>query len=59
MKIKEQKSTKKYVIKRKIKFENHKSCLEATQLDKKINYLEKNKIDIDSFFATIENIKNL
>ena len=37
-----------YVIKRKLKFENHKNRLEATQLDDKINYLEKNKIDIDS-----------
>ena len=59
VKTEKQKSTKKYVIKRKIKFENYKNCLEATQLDKKISYLEKNKIDIDSFFATIENIKNL
>ena len=30
-----------FVIKRKIKFENHKSCLEATQLDSKVKYLKK------------------
>ena len=27
-----------------------KNCLEATQLDNKITYPEKNKIDIDRFF---------
>ena len=32
----------KSVIKRKLKFENYKNCLEATQLENKINYLEKN-----------------
>ena len=39
---------KKYVIKRKLKFEDYKSCLEGTQLENKINHLEKNKIDVDS-----------
>ena len=48
MKIKKQKAQKKCFLKRKLKFENYKNCLEATQLDNKINYLEKNKIDIDS-----------
>ena len=42
------KGTKKCVIKRKLKFENYKNCFEATQLENEINYLEKNKIDIDS-----------
>ena len=32
------KDAKKCVIKRKLKFENYKSCLEATQLENKINY---------------------
>ena len=41
------KSTKKCVIKRKLNFENYKNCLKATQLENKINHLEKNKIDID------------
>ena len=45
---KKAKGTKKCVIKRKLKFENHKNCLEATQLENKINYLEINKIDINS-----------
>ena len=29
------------VIKRKLKFENYKNCLEATQLENKIHYLDK------------------
>ena len=37
---KKAKATKKYVIKRKFKFENFKNCLEATQLESKINYLD-------------------
>ena len=41
---KKEKRHKKRVVKRKLKFENCKNCLEATQLDSKINYLEKNKI---------------
>ena len=40
---KKAKGTKKCVIKRKLKFENYKNCLEATQLDNKIKYLEKNE----------------
>ena len=40
--------TKKCVIKRKLKFENYKNFLEATQLENKMNYLQKNKISIDS-----------
>ena len=38
------KGKKKCIIKRKLKFENYKSCLEATELDNKINYLEKIKL---------------
>ena len=38
---KKAKCTKKCVIKRKLKFENYKNSLEATQLDNKIIYLEK------------------
>ena len=41
VKMENQKDTKKCVIKRKLKFENYKNCLEATQLDNKIKYLEK------------------
>ena len=42
------KGTKKCVIKRKLKVENYNNCLEATQLENKINNLEINKLDIDS-----------
>ena len=36
------KSTKKCVIKRKLKSENYKTCLEATELESEINHLGKN-----------------
>ena len=36
---------------------HEKKCLGTTQLDNKINYLEK-KIDIDCSFVKQENIKN-
>ena len=29
-------------------FENYKNCLEVTQVENKIKYLEENKIDIDN-----------
>ena len=45
---KKAKGTKKCVIKRKLKFEDYKSYLEAGQIENKINRLEKNKIDVDS-----------
>ena len=48
---------KKCVIIRKFKFENYKNCLETTQLENKISYLEKNKIHIDSFKEFIKNDK--
>ena len=41
---KKAKDTKKSVIKRTHTFENYKSCLEATQLENKINYLKKIKL---------------
>ena len=48
---KKSKGTKKCVIKIKPEFESYKNCLEATHFVNKINYLEKNKINIDSFFC--------
>ena len=45
---KKAKGTKMCVIKRKLKFQNYKNCLEATQLDNKTKYLEKNEINIDN-----------
>ena len=43
---KKAKGTKKCVIKRKLKFENYRNCLEATHLD---NKKKKKKININSF----------
>ena len=37
---KKAKDTNNCVIKRKVKFENYKECLEATQLKEKISYIE-------------------
>ena len=45
---KKAKGTKTSVIKRKLKFENYKNCLEATQLENKTNCQEKNQIDKDN-----------
>ena len=49
------KGTKKCVIKRKLEFENYKNCLEATQVENKVNCLEKNKINIDSLKKILKN----
>ena len=43
VKIKKTKGTKKCIIKRKLKFENHKNCWEATQLENKINKPSRKK----------------
>ena len=53
-KDKKAKGTNKCIIKRKLKFENHKNCLEATRCDNKLNYLERNKIGRDSIKKTIK-----
>ena len=47
MKVNKTKGTKMCIIKRKHKFEYYKHFLEATQLESKINQLEKNKVDMD------------
>ena len=46
MKTKKQK-VQKSVIK-KCKFKDYKNCLQAAQIENKINHLEKNKIDVGS-----------
>ena len=40
--------TKKCVIKRQLKFKDYKNCLKAAQIERKINYLRRKKIDVDS-----------
>ena len=54
---KKEKGKRECVIKRKFKFENYKTCLEATQLKNKLNRLNKNKISIDSIKKIINNSK--
>ena len=44
---KKAKGTKKCVIK-KLKFNDYKHCFEETQIENKINQLEKNKLDVNS-----------
>ena len=48
MKIKKQKAQKKRVIEKKLKFQDYKNSLEASQIENKISHLEKNKIDVHS-----------
>ena len=43
-KIRKQGAQKKCLIKRKLKFDNYKNCLEATQLENKTDHLEKIKL---------------
>ena len=45
IKIKKAKGTKKCVIKRKLKFQDYKNCLEAAQIENEINHLGK-KFDL-------------
>ena len=44
---KKSKGAKSCFIKGKSKFEDYKNCLDATQLEHKINHLEKYKNDVD------------
>ena len=41
---KKAKGTKRYAIKRKLKFEDNKNCLEATRIENKINQQENMKL---------------
>ena len=53
---KKAKDRKKCVVKKKLKFEDYKYCLEAVQLDNKRNYLDKKKLNVHNFH---ENHKKL
>ena len=54
VKISKQRAQKKCIIKRKLKFENYKACLKATQLENKVNYLEKKEL-----YKRIESIDSI
>ena len=41
-------------MKRKLKFQDYKNCLEVVQIENKINHLEKNKIDVASLKELIK-----
>ena len=58
VKTKKAKGTKKCAIKRRLKFENYKYCLEATQLENKGKHLEKNEIDVGRM-QSIDSSKDL
>ena len=47
-KYKKGKGLKMCIIKRKLKFQHYKNCLEEAQIKNKINHFEKNKIDVYS-----------
>ena len=49
------KGTNKNVIKRKLRFENYKNCLEASQLENEIKHLEKIKLTKIVFKKTVKN----
>ena len=49
VKVKKAEITKKCVIKRTLQFEDYKNCLGTTQLENKIDNLEKNKVNVDNF----------
>ena len=50
-KDKKAKGTKRCVIKRKLKFQDYKSCLKASQIINIVNYLEKKEINVDCLKA--------
>ena len=54
---KKSKGTKKCVIKRNLKFQDHKNCLEAAQIERKLNYLRKKRIDVNSLKDQKEFVK--
>ena len=49
------KGTKTCVLK-KLNIENYKNCSEATQLENKLNHVEKNKVDKDGIKEHHKNI---
>ena len=53
---KKAKSTKKCIIKGKLKIRDYKIGLEAAQIENIINHLEENKIDIDTLKQFIKTI---
>ena len=57
MKIRKQKAQKSVSWKENLNFKIVKTVLEATQIEKKITYVEKNKIDVESLKENQKEIK--
>ena len=53
---KKSKDTKTCVLKLKLKVEDYKHCLEPTQVEKEMNYLEKDKLAVNSLRANHKEI---
>ena len=54
---KKARGTKKYIVKRKLKFENYKNCLQGSQLENKIIHLNTNNIDVKGFTKIKKNLQ--
>ena len=54
---KKSKKHKKCIIKRKLKFEDYKNCLEEPQIENKLNQLEQTKIYVGSLKELTKNNK--
>ena len=52
---KKTKGTKKCVIRRKLKFQGYKNCLDAAKIDGKFKYLEEKKIIVDELEEFVKN----
>ena len=49
------KSTKMCVIKKELKFQNYKNCLNAAKIDGKLKYLENKKFNVDKVQELVKN----
>ena len=49
------KGTKKCVIKRKLKFQGYKNCLNEAKIDGKLKYLEKKGFNVDKLKEFVKN----
>ena len=54
MKIKKQVEQKSVSFKENLKLQDYKNYLEASQIERKICYLMKKKIDVDSFIKDLK-----
>ena len=43
--------------KKNLKFQDYKNCLEAAQIERKVNYLRKKKIDVDRLKEDLKELR--